>query len=211
MKSKTRNILTCKLVVTQNQLCDVRQGNCKWTEKEVSLWTWQLRTCIYFSGKKNGKVILSIPVTWFMCIVTNKQEKLKTEGHIHLLPCPFTSHFCYCVRHNMESFTHWYSNHFTANPWKSSWLNTGKYNLPAEWKQSLKGTIRSQSSVFKKKSITTVPCAIAGYKGRKGREEKRRNSAPTLSFSQNLSTSSTACTTSLCRARGEGKKPIESL
>lgn len=52
----------------------------------------------------------------------------------------------------------------------------------------MKGAIRSDSSVFKKKSITTVHCTIAGCEGKKGRKEKRINSAPTLNFSQNLNT-----------------------
>lgn len=163
--------------------------------------------------KQNRKVILSTPVTWFMCIVTNKQEKLKTEGHI-----TYSSALLFHI-FVTASDTTWRvlltdTAIISGNPWKSSWLNTGKYTLLPEWKQSLKGfcSIRSESSVFKKKkSITTVSCAIEGCKWRKGRKEKRRNRAPTLNFFQNLSTSSIACTTLLCRARGQGKKPIKNL
>lgn len=51
-------------------------------------------------------------------------------------------------------------------------LTPGKHKLRAEQKQSLKGRNRTESSLEKKKCIATVPCAIAGCGGRKGREQK---------------------------------------
>lgn len=189
MKSKTRNTLTCKLVVTQNQLCDVRQRNCEWREKEVSLWTRQLRVCIYFSWEKkkpkqNRKVILSTPVTWFMCIVTNKQEKLKTEGHI-----TYSSALLFHI-FVTASDTTWRvlltdTAIISGNPWKSSWLNTGKYTLLPEWKQSLKGfcSIRSESSVFKKKKVSPqfhVQLKVVN-EGKAGRRKEETGHPPWIS------------------------------